>query len=330
MNKRFAVGLDLGGTNLKGGIVSGEGEVLHYTITSSLIAEGPQKILENLISTARTLLTKAEESDLLVAGIAVATPGIIDPVFGGLTGGANNLPGWRNTPFMRILYREFNLPVFAHNDVTATTLGELRHGAGRGKRNIVLATFGTGIGGGIVIGGELYGGHTGYAGEIGHMVIHADGHLCACGMCGCWEEYASIRGILRTGREFLAKDNLKESIIFTKINNEIDRLTPKVIFDAAKEGDRLALQIANEVGRNAAIGIGSLVNIFNPESVIVGGGIASAGEIFIESIRAHIPEWTLKDSREAAEIVPAELGQQAGIVGASTLVFEDINRYEEH
>jgi glucokinase len=321
-----AIGLDLGGTNLKGGIVSEEGEVYQFTITPSGVPEGPEKILENLVTLSRIFLKKAGEMGISMSGIGVATPGIIDPTFGGITGGADNLPGWRGTPFMKTLYQEFKLPIHAHNDVTAITLGELRYGAGKGKKNVVLAAFGTGIGGGIVIDGKLYGGHTGYGGEIGHMAIRADGYRCSCGIRGCWEEYASIRGILRTARGHISKDNLKESTIYIKINNKIENLTPKVLFDSAREGDRLALQIVDEVGNNTAIGIGNLINIFNPELVIVGGGIALAGEIFVESIKKHIHLWTLKDSRDAAEIVLAKLGEKAGVVGASALVFENINR----
>ncbi|MGQ9616724.1 MAG: ROK family protein [Spirochaetota bacterium] len=322
----YAIGLDLGGTNLKGGIVSDNGDVYQFTITPSGVPEGPKKILENLIVLTGFFLKKADEMGISISGIGVATPGIIDPSYGGITGGADNLPGWRGTPFMRTLYEEFKLPVHAHNDVTAITLGELRHGAGRGKQNVILAAFGTGIGGGIVVDGKLYGGHTGYGGEIGHMVIRADGYRCSCGIRGCWEEYASIRGIMRTARNYISKDSLKESTIYIKINNKIENLTPKVLFDSAREGDRLALQIIDEVGNNAAIGIGNLINIFNPELFIVGGGIALAGEIFVESIKKHIHKWSLKDSREATEILLAELGEKAGVVGASTLVFENINR----
>jgi glucokinase len=206
-----------GGTNLKGGIVSKEGKITGYRSVPSHVTDGPELIMENLISFTDSLLQDSKRLSLPVEGIGVATPGIIDPVFGGLTGGADNLPGWRNTPFMKILYQEFSIPVFAHNDVTATVLGEVRYGAGTGRTHVVMASFGTGIGGGIVINGKLYDGATGYAGEIGHLVFAAGGHTCTCGMKGCWEEYAATRGILRIARRHMKRDRTEESILFGKL-----------------------------------------------------------------------------------------------------------------
>jgi len=326
--EEYAIGLDLGGTNLKGGIVSRNGKITAFMCTTSCIEEGPKKILNNLIKMAASLLKKAVSRHMKVIGIGVATPGIIDPVFGGLTGGAVNLPGWSNTPFMKILYDTLNVPLYAHNDVTATVLGEYWHGAGRGSKNIVMASFGTGIGGGIIIEGKLYGGATGYAGELGHIVVNAGGYSCACGTKGCWEEYASIRGILRTAEKYLNKDSLKQSRIFTIMKEQNKDLSPQIIFDAAKENDAAAMQIVDEIGRNTAVGIGSLINIFNPELFIVGGGIASAGDIYLHTIKVHLPHWTLKDSLEGAQVVLAQLGYEAGLIGASTLVFKNINRYQ--
>jgi glucokinase len=200
------------------------------------------------------------------------------------------------------------------------------YGVGIGRKHLIMASFGTGIGGGIVIDGGLYDGATGYAGEIGHLVAYAGGHTCTCGVKGCWEEYASIRGILRTAGDLLEKDRLRESLIFTSLDRG-ETLTPRIIFDAARKGDSLALSIVDEIGNNTAIGLGSLINVFDPEMVIIGGGISEAGVIYLNTIKAHIPQWTLEDSREGVEIVLAKLGSKAGIFGAAALVFRDINRY---
>jgi glucokinase len=324
----YAVGLDLGGTNLKGGLVSEKGEILDLQSLPSRATEGPQMVLKNLISMARNLLERSQARKLPVTGIGIATPGIIDPHFGGLTGGADNLPGWRNTPFMKIMHKEFHVPVFAHNDVTATVLGEARHGAGIGKNNLVMATFGTGIGGGVIINGSLYGGATGYAGEIGHMPIRADGYTCACGIRGCWEEYASARGIIRLARKRL-EQHAGKSLLDRHEKKSTIELTPQLVFESAYKGDKIALALVDEVGRDTAIGIGALINIFNPEVFVVGGGIAGAGNIYLNSILRNIPDWTLKDSLDAVEIVLTRLGKDAGIVGAATLVFDNVNRFEE-
>jgi len=324
--ERHAVCLDLGGTNLKGGIVSRKGELSKHRNLPAEVEQGPARILQNLIRMTGMLLREAEKDSIPIEGIGVSTPGIIDTDFGGLTGGAVNLPGWQNTPFMKDLYEEFHIPVFAHNDVTATALGEATYGAGVGRKHVVMASVGTGIGGGIIIDGRLYEGATGYAGEIGHIVTFAGGHTCNCGVKGCWEEYAALRGILRTAQEHLDRDAKRESSIFSTLDQE-GELTPRIVFDAAREGDHLALGIVDEIGRNTAVGLGSLINIFDPDMLIIGGGIAEAGDIYLNAIMTHIPSWSLPDSREGVEIVLAKLGSKAGIFGASALVFCDINRY---
>lgn len=328
---KHAIAIDLGGTNLKSGIVSEEGTITHYNLRPSEIDRGPKRIMKNLIGVIGTLFDTVRHENIKIEGIGVATPGIIDPAYGGLTGGAENLPGWKNTPFMRIMYEEFHVPVFAHNDVTATVLAEHRHGAGRGMKNIVLASFGTGIGGGIIIDGKLYGGAAGYAGEIGHMVTSFGGDKCGCGVNGCWEAYASLGGIVRTTRAFIAdlerdKDRLKKCTIFTTIRDIDDADIPRVVFDAARKQDPCALDLVDTIGKYTAIGIGSLINILNPDLFIIGGGIAEAGDLYLEVIKKHLPNWTLKDSLESVEIVLAKLGYTAGLIGASILVFEDINR----
>jgi glucokinase len=323
---RHAVCLDLGGTNLKGGIVSEKGELSHHQTRPAEVEKGPEQILKNLATLTDILINDAGSDSIPIEGIGVSTPGIIDTVFGGLTGGAVNLPGWQNTPFMKVLFDKFHIPVFAHNDVTATALGEASYGAGVGRNHVIMASVGTGIGGGIIIGGKLYEGATGYAGEIGHIVTFAGGHLCNCGVRGCWEEYAALRGIMRTTQEHLERDVKRESSIFSLREKEGD-LTPRIVFDAARNGDRVALNIVDEIGSNTAVGLGSLINIFDPDMVIIGGGIAEAGDIYLNAIKTHIPGWSLPDSREGVEIVLAKLGSKAGIFGASALVFGDINRY---
>jgi glucokinase len=323
---RHAIGLDLGGTFLKGGIVSERGELLEMHTIPSEAHKGPDRILENLLSTARLLMERAKEKGVEPSGIGVVSPGVIDPVYGGIAGGAENLPGWEKVPFMRRMEECFGLPVSAHNDVTSHVLGEARFGAGRGKRNIVMASFGTGIGGGIIVDGALYSGAIGYAGEIGHIAIHAGGRTCACGTKGCWEEYASIRGILRIARSRIARSARALR------PGEGSALTPEAIFEAARRGDGTALEIVDAVGRETAVGVGGLINVFNPEVFIIGGGVAAAGAaaggLYFDAIQKHLPSWTLKFSLRSVELVEARLGYEAGIIGASVLVFEGINVHE--
>jgi glucokinase len=342
--ERCAIGIDLGGTVLKGGIVSESGRLIEYRSTPSRVFEGPDRVLGNLTTMADLLTAKARECGYPVAGIAVATPGVIDPVFGGIVGGAENLPGWEGVPFMKTMHERFGFPVMAHNDVTTHVLGEARFGAGVGKKDVIMASFGTGVGGGIIVGGNLYNGSIGYAGEIGHFTTHAGGQLCACGIRGCWEEYASIRGILRIARRRVDEarrapgpPGLPGSSLLeawpAPMREDVSGAgspagpDPALIFEAARDGDGLALEIVDEIGREAAIGIGGLINIFNPELFIIGGGIASAGEIYLDAVRRHVPDWTLKLSMGSVRIVPASLGYDAGVIGAAVLAFDRINVY---
>ena len=323
---RHAIGIDLGGTFLKGGIVSEKGKLLEIHTIPSEAAKGPDRILENLLSTGRRLVERAKERGVDLSGIGVVSPGVIDPAYGGIVGGAENLPGWEKVPFMRTMGECFGLPVSAHNDVTSHVLGEARFGAGRGKRNIVMASFGTGIGGGIIVDGRLYSGAIGYAGEIGHIAVHAGGRTCACGTKGCWEEYASIRGILRTARSIVRSARAPWP-------GEGSALTPEAVFEAARRGDGTALEIVDAIGRETAVGVGGLINVFNPEVFIIGGGIAAAGSaaggLYLAAIHKHLPAWTLKFSLRSVELVEALLGYEAGIIGASVLVFEGINMYKK-
>jgi glucokinase len=333
---RHAIGIDLGGTFLKGGIVNERGELLETHTIPSEVHKGPERILENLLDTARHLSDRAKERGVSLSGIGVVSPGVIDPVYGGIAGGAENLPGWEKVPFMRTMEGLFGLPVSAHNDVTSHALGEARFGAGRGKRNIVMASFGTGIGGGIIVDGALYSGSIGYAGEIGHIAVHAGGRTCACGTKGCWEEYASIRGILRLARAAIARSRRAQTGARQARSpwpGEGAALTPEAIFEAARRGDDTALEIVDEIGRETAVGIGGLINVFNPEIFIIGGGVAAAGSaaggLYLEAVKRHLPSWTLEFSLRAVELVEARLGYEAGIIGASVLVFEGINVHRD-
>jgi glucokinase len=325
--KGYAVGIDLGGTNLKGGIVSEDGRIVAKRVIPSMVEEGPHRVLDRLLEMAGVFLSEARGKNIPLAGIGAITPGIVDPEYGGIPGGSANLPGWEKIPFMKVLHERFGLPVFAHNDVTAHTLGELTYGAGAGKQNLVMASFGTGIGGGIIIGGRVYDGKIGYAGEIGHIVIRAEGRPCACGSRGCWEEYASVRGIENTSRE-ITEEFRGESGLFTRRDPDSPHPSPQEIFELADRGDALALEIAETVGRDTAVGIGSLLNVFNPEVFVIGGGIARAGKFYLDIILRHLPDWCLPESLREAEVVLAGLGWEAGIVGACALVFENLNRYE--
>lgn len=294
---RCAVGIDLGGTNIFGGLVDGAGRALATVKRPTPAAEGPGGVFAAMRAMITQLLERA--GDRRVVGIGLGIPGLLDTarrtsVF------SPNL-GWSNVPVVPE-FVAFGLPVEIDNDVRCHAVGELAFGAGRGCRNFILITLGTGIGSGIVLGGSLYRGPSGLAGEIGHVTLEPGGPLCGCGKRGCFEAIASGKSIGRRAREAGIGSTARE------------------LFAKAADGDDAALALVDRVAYDLARGISMYVHIMNPERVIVGGGVAMAGDLLFEPLRRHALAETMPGIRGTYEIVPAALGDEAGMVGAAALV----------
>ncbi len=303
------LGVDIGGTNVKLGIVSESGEVIeHGSIVTA--AGGPEAVamkVEEWYAKRR-----GKYPGIRAAGIDCA--GLVDGERGFLYT-SPNLPGWKDVSLGEIFERRLGLTVTLDNDVNCAVWGEYIMGAGRGTRHFVAITLGTGVGGGIVIDGRLYRGAQGLAGEIGHHIIIDGGPLCSCGNRGCLEAVTGAASITARALELAARKP-GGRLVLSK------NLTVRDISEAASLGDGVAIEALAETGRLLGIGLANIVHILNPEVVAVGGGVAGAGDFILEPARKSMKEHLIGDILSTVRIVPAELGNMAAFLGASMLALE--------
>jgi len=307
-----AVGIDVGGTKIAAGRVDEDGSVLALE-TLPTPADDVDATIATVVRAARAVITPD------VGAVGIAAAGLVTWGSGELVF-APNL-AWRQVPLTRLLTSELGLPVVADNDNTAAAWGEHLFGAGRGVDDLLLVGVGTGIGGGIVSGGRLFHGAHGFAAEIGHIVMDPAGPLCGCGNRGCWEQLASGQAVTRAGRA--AVRDGADSTLVELTAGDAERVTGPMITRAARDGDRVSVAILADVGRWLGVGIGGLVNVLDPQMVVMAGGVSEAGDLVLEPARA-----AYRDTVEAAEmrpdvsIVMAAHGGNTGVVGAAALVLE--------
>ena len=307
-----AVGIDVGGTKIAAGRVDEDGSVLALE-TLPTPADDVDATIATVVRAARAVITPD------VGAVGIAAAGLVTWGSGELVF-APNL-AWRQVPLTRLLTSELGLPVVADNDNTAAAWGEHLFGAGRGVDDLLLVGVGTGIGGGIVSGGRLFHGAHGFAAEIGHIVMDPAGPLCGCGNRGCWEQLASGQAVTRAGRA--AVRDGADSTLVELTAGDAERVTGPMITRAARDGDRVSVAILADVGRWLGVGIGGLVNVLDPQMVVMAGGVSEAGDLVLEPART-----AYRDTVEAAEmrpdvsIVMAAHGGNAGVVGAAALVLE--------
>jgi glucokinase len=305
-----AVGIDIGGTKIAAGVVTGDGTVLDRT----RVPTPPD-------DEAATLAALGEVVDQLLArnpgveAIGLGAAGLVEWPGGNARWAPHNT--YRRLELRRLLHERTGLPTVVDNDANAAAWAEARFGAGAGSDDLVLVTVGTGIGGGLVLGGRLYHGVHGFAGELGHLIVDPAGDLCACGNSGCLEAMASGSTLGRLGREAAAADPGGR---MATLAGRPGLVTGEVVFAAAAEGDKAALALFERVGHWLGVGIASLVTIFDPDLVVVGGGVAATGELLLAPARASFERYVhARAHRDLPPVVPARLGADAGLVGAATL-----------
>ena len=306
--------VDLGGTKVIIAIIATDGQLIAEERYPTLAGEGPQAVIDRLLSNMNHLLTLNNMEPSQLGGISIAAAGAIDSDRGMITF-SPNLPGWTDIPLRDMVQEKYRVGTFLVNDASAAALGEYQFGVGRGTNNLVLLTLGTGIGGGIVINGELYTGSSGSAGEIGHMTIDVNGHRCACGNIGCLEALASGTAV---AREAIRRVRQGENSSLVGIAGwQVEDITAETVSDAAKQGDPLSLAIISETGTYLGIGMTNLVNIFNPDMIVAGGGMAKLGDLLLDPARQVVKERAFPISARAVRIVVAQLGNKAGVYGAA-------------
>ena len=315
---KFAIGIDLGGTYTKLALVNAKGLISYRAKLSTLAYKSRAALMAAIVSEVRIILGKARLTPKALLGVGVGVPGLVD-FESGLVRDLTNVPGWKNTPLKKILRERLKIPVLVDNDVNLMALGESRFGAGRGARNLVCITLGTGVGGGIIINGKIYRGSSFSAGEVGHMPLKEDGLPCNCGGRGCLERYV--------GNRYLS-DEMKNKILSGRktaitelVSGDLSAITPEIICRAARKGDRLSMDFWNDVGERIGVVMSGVVDLLNPERLVIGGGMSDAGELLLKPIRQTIKERAMAVPNGAVKILKAELGNDAGIVGAAALFF---------
>ena len=309
------IGVDIGGTKIAAAVVDEAGEVVARRQVPTDSGE-PASIVAAIVKVAREMKASAPAS----GAVGVGAAGLVD-VKRGVILGAPNI-AYRNVAVRDTIGDRLGLPVIVDNDANVAALAEALHGAGRGAGDQIMVTVGTGIGGGIIIGGRIYRGHYGVGAELGHIVIDPDGPVCGCGNRGCWEAVASGKALGRLARQRV--EGGAGASLLASVGGDLDAITGEQVGELAVAGDPFARDCVAEIGRLLGIGLASIVNIFDPEVIVIGGGAAAGtGELLLgparEAMTAHVlgPSW-----RTPVRVVPAELGNDAGVVGAAALARE--------
>ena len=320
---KYAVGVDLGGTFIKAGLISESGEITHATSVPTDARDGGAAVGAQIAETARRII---RDSGAAVVGIGVGSPGLILHETGVVHYSPNfymeNGRQWHDVPLAEHVREALNdishLPVIVENDVNAMAFGEFSFGAGKEVDFLVGMTLGTGVGGGIVIDGQVYHGPSGTAGEIGHMTVNPGGRLCGCGNYGCLEAEVGTAGLIARTIEAIVVDG-RRSIL----EESLEGLTPRKIAEAANIGDTLAIDIFADTGRYIGVVFASVANFLNPEMAVIGGGVSAAGEdLLFRHIRREVKLRAMDVPAESMQVVQAKLGNDAGMVGAATLALQ--------
>ena len=314
--KKYRIGVDVGGTNVKIALVDFDGKIIYSNTVPTRAEMGYEAGVNNIKQAIKELMQETSATAKTIEAIGFGLPGQID-YKEGLVKNLQNIPGWVNIPLAKIIEEEFSIPTRLDNDVRCAALGELNFGAGKGCENLICITVGTGIGSGIVLNGKLVRGAANAAGEIGHIKMQmTGGPLCGCGDYGCFEAYASGPAIVTMAKEYISggksakyKEMAPDGII-----------TPYLVAQAALQGDAVSIQIFKQMGKIIGTGLASVVNLLNPQKIIIGGGVADAGDILLEPIRQTILDRAMPIQGQSVEVVPAQLANSAGVIGASLLI----------
>ncbi len=304
-----AVGIDLGGTFIKGAIIDEEGHIVVKNEIPTEVEKGPEDILKRIEVLVHSLARGASVALSDLAGVGIGIPGFLDDATG-MAVEVVNL-GWKDVSVRDPLKERLGLPIYLENDANSAALGEAWVGAGRGRDSAICITLGTGVGGGIVLGARVLRGANVMAGEIGHMVMDPDGARCNCGRHGCLETVSSATGIVRLAKERLARGET------SSLN--ANQLTPADVFAAAAQGDIVATEVLSYAIDTLGRGLAIAAVLINPEVIVVGGGMSRAGNALFKPLNASFKHYALPRVAEVADIVPATLGNDAGVVGAGKL-----------
>ena len=311
------VGVDMGGTKILSAVIDAEGNILGTAKVSTKADERTSVVIGRIAESIQKAINKSNVDKASIRAIGIGAPGPLDPETGVVIF-APNL-GWRDVPLKAELEARTGLPTFVDNDVNVGTLGEHAFGAAQGVQNVVGIFVGTGIGGGIILKGELFHGASKTAGEVGHIIVKAGGPRCGCGTRGCLEAIASRTAMAKQFRKAIEKDG-KKSVLTKLTDGDLSVIRSGVLVKAIRAKDKLTLKVFKKATKYLGIGVGSIVNFLNPDMIVLGGGVVEAlDDTFIDNIRTYAEKYALPDTLNGVQIVRAKLGDNSGILGAAAL-----------
>ena len=317
------LGIDLGGTKILTAVAGIDGHMFSRDHSITPAKEGHRAVVQSILQSVDRSLNQAGITTADLTAIGIGAPGLSNPETGVLYT-SPNLPGWQDVPLRDIVEKELDRKAFLINDANAAALGELYFGAAKGARNFIYITLSTGIGSGIIINGNIYTGFKGMAGELGHMVISDEGPVCKCGNRGCWEIMASGTALAREARQSI--DNGIKTSILDYADGDIDKVDAEVVHKAAQAGDNLARDLILRTGYYVGVGLANLINIFNPEIIVIGGGLSNIGDMLLEPAYEEAKRRAFIQSYNAVRFARAELGRNSGVLGAAAFALREMEK----
>lgn len=308
------IGIDIGGTSVKIGVVDEAGHILERGRCKTLPERGWEAVIHDFGSLCRDMIEKSQWKDE-IASIGIGLPGLYLPETG-MVPFCTNLY-WHDVPLAAEMKKYSSLPLFADNDASVAALAEYISGTSMGTRSSILITLGTGVGAGIIMDGRIFTGHHRCAGELGHMITVAGGELCTCGARGCWERYASATALIREGRKIAEAD--PGCGIFRAVQGDLDAIEARTIIDLVRENDPDACRLFDWYIEHLCAGLRNLINAFDPEIILLGGGVSAAGDLLLDRVRERMPSMVFFKTMPYARIELARLKNDAGIIGAAML-----------
>lgn len=311
----YTLGIDLGGTNIVAGVVDENYKIIGKGKVKTNCPRPAEEIADDMVKACFIACENAGVSIKDVKACGVGCPGAVNPVTGIIVT-SNNID-FENVPLAKMLKERTGVDFYIENDANAAAYGEFLAGGGRGVDDCIVVTLGTGVGGGVIIGSKLFSGSNFAGGELGHTVMVIDGEPCTCGRKGCFEAYASATALIRQTKEAMKKD--KNSVMWELAGGNLDNVNGATAFDGMRKGDKTACEVVRQYEKYLGVGITNIINIFQPQKVCIGGGISNEKETLVAPIREFVSKEVYTDMGKPCEIVTAELGNDAGIIGAAFL-----------
>ncbi len=309
------IGIDLGGTGIKAGIVDEKGTILHKDSCPTGVERGYEAVIRDMATLALRAVKDSGHRMDEIRAIGIGLPGIMDQRTGVVPFCTNLF--WHDVPLVAEMAKYTDVPVFADNDATVAGLAESVAGVSAGCDSSVFVTLGTGVGGGVILNGRVFSGSHGVATEVGHMVTVDGGEMCTCGKRGCWERYASATALIREGRR-LCKAR-PDTPLMKAVNGDPEAVTAKHVIDLAKAGDPDCSKLFDDYAHHLCVGLANLINLYDPEVIVLGGGVSHAGQFLLDAIQARLPEMVFFKTMPYARVALARLTNDAGIIGAAML-----------